>query len=246
MTYEELPRAVRAEATRWDRQHALDTSALEEARRATISVALPEGVAATSIWPAWELDVLLEELRLPAAGTLVDVGCGTGDIGQWIARQAGVRLIGIDPSQEALRRAKERAPQHEYRRGHFTDTGLPADAADAVLVVDALHLCEDVHAAAADLMRIVRPGGRAVVVGPAHREFGRPAPVFDEQGWTVVRDEETADWRASMHALLQELVRRRPDLDLELGRDAAGTVIANVENALDRAPWHGLVVAERG
>src|SRR3954454_19968092 len=41
-------------------------------------------------------------LRLPAEGLLVDLACGRGGPGMWIARAAGARLVGVDFSGVAV------------------------------------------------------------------------------------------------------------------------------------------------
>ncbi len=84
---------------------------------------------------SWSLlSSLVGALRLPPGATLVDLGCGRGGPGLWLARAMNARLVGIDWSSVAVELAAQRAPywlsegRYEMRTGTFTETGLPDDA----------------------------------------------------------------------------------------------------------------------
>lgn len=115
----------------------------------------------------WRLLGLMVAALRPAPGTtLVDLGCGLGGPGLWLARATGTRLTGVDWSPVAVEIARERADawlpsgRAEFRTGTFADTGLPEASADTVVSVDALVLAPDPEAAFREVRRILRPGGR--------------------------------------------------------------------------------------
>lgn len=115
------------------------------------------------------LDRLLTRLDppLPAGARALDVGCGTGANGPVLAAHATF-AAGIDasPVPLGLRGTDERG--HSARlRG---DAGrLPfADASfDLVVALDVLEHLDDDAAAARELLRVLRPGGAAVIFVPA-------------------------------------------------------------------------------
>ncbi|MFD0522137.1 SAM-dependent methyltransferase [Paractinoplanes durhamensis] len=80
----------------------------------------------------WLLGRLIGGLRLRRDSVLVDLGCGRGGPGLWLARACSTRLIGVDFSEVATRLAGERAAtflrpgRAEFRRAAFADTGLPS------------------------------------------------------------------------------------------------------------------------
>jgi NAD(P)H dehydrogenase (quinone) len=86
-----------------------------------------------------EVDFILEELRLPPGGTILDIGCGTGRHAIELA-QRGYAVTGLDLSAEMLRRAAAAARaanvQVHWIRADATRFSLP-QAYDA-----ALCLCE--------------------------------------------------------------------------------------------------------
>lgn len=75
-------------------------------------------------WIGWtELRRVADELKLREDDTLVDLACGSGGVGLWIAQQCGARLIGVDNSPAGCRAARERA-QRDARRRHATHNNV--------------------------------------------------------------------------------------------------------------------------
>ena len=228
---------------RWNAVHARGGSALlTEIRRHTLTDALPAEVDATTIWPAWPLEVVGDALALRPGETLADIACGMGDIGRWIARRAKAIVVGVDPSTAALSRARERAAgaRATYSEGHFEATGLSDASVDAVLVVDALQFASDEAATLRELARILRPGRRLVVVGPEP-----PGRTWSVDELRVVSRTETDDWRARIESFGELLRARRDDLVRDFGEKEADELIARPASQVATTQWHGMVVAER-
>ncbi len=137
---------------------------------------------------------------------LVDIGCGRGGPGLWVAARRGAHLIGIDIADTALKAARERAAalglDAEFRLGSFQDTGLATASARAVMSVDALLFAPDKRAAIEELARIVALGGRLVLTTWDYfrQPAGRPPQVSDHRpllkaaGFDVLAYEETDQW----------------------------------------------------
>jgi hypothetical protein len=109
---------------------------------------------------------MLGTLRLAAGATLVDVGSGPGTSAVLAARELGCEVVGVDLSAENVSVARAAAARADVSdRARFVQgdaESLPlADAcADAALCECALCLFPDKRAAAAELSRVLRPGGR--------------------------------------------------------------------------------------
>jgi ArsR family transcriptional regulator len=106
---------------------------------------------------------------------LLDIGTGTGRILQLFAPRIGFGL-GIDLSREMLSVARANLDRTSLRNcqvrlGDMYHLPLPAGAFDAATMHNVLHFADDPGAALAEAARVLRPGGRLVVVDFARHEL---------------------------------------------------------------------------
>ena len=103
------------------------------------------------------------ERRLPPLAGLrcLDIGCGGGILAESLAR-AGARVVGVDPSRESLKAARERARGErldiEYRHG-FGERIRERARYDIVFAVDVLEHVEDLGATLDAAVRALERGG---------------------------------------------------------------------------------------
>jgi arsenite methyltransferase len=103
----------------------------------------------------------------PAEHVLV-LGPGPG-IGLRAAAERAGSVVGVDPSEEMLRRCRHEcaaaiaAGTVRLRPGSAAHTGQPAASVDVVLSVNNVQLWDDRAAGFAELCRVLRPGGRLVL-----------------------------------------------------------------------------------
>jgi SAM-dependent methyltransferase len=122
-------------------------------------------------WAAWSR--ALAHL-LPAAD-VVDIGCGEGYLTIEVARWAK-RVIAVDRSTAVLARAKalagrRRAANITFKRGELEKLPLDSASVDIALLSQALHHADVPAVALAEAVRVVRPGGRVLVLElRAHHE----------------------------------------------------------------------------
>jgi SAM-dependent methyltransferase len=98
----------------------------------------------------------------------LDLGCGTG-ANLEIVERCG-RVIGVDFSARALRYARTRGPVEAYDALLRADAGrlpLPDGALAWAFALDIIEHLDDDARAAAELCRVLRPGGRLLVTVPA-------------------------------------------------------------------------------
>lgn len=106
---------------------------------------------------------LKELLQLPAEGPLLDVGGGTGRVAQTLAACVG-QVIVLDESLGMLRQAWDKSLP--VARAQAERLPFPDDAIPHILMVDAFHHLGNQARAAAELMRVLAPGGRLVIEEP--------------------------------------------------------------------------------
>ena len=128
---------------------------------------LPRKLLSTSLLTWDGIADVVADLNLPTGGTLLDLACGRGGYGLEIASRAEAQLVGVDFSPEAVRQAIENARAWSvaarFQVGDLAATGLPDASVDAVLCVDAIQFADEPAVAYAELRRVLKPGGRAVL-----------------------------------------------------------------------------------
>lgn len=99
---------------------------------------------------------------------ILDVGCGPGFFVAELADIVGPdgHVVGVDPSAPMLANASRRTAGRANVKlldGHATDLPVPDRSFDAALSVQVFEYVDDVASALAELVRVLRPGGRAVI-----------------------------------------------------------------------------------
>ena len=97
--------------------------------------------------------------HLPATGRMLDVGCGEGQVAR-VAADHGLEVVGVDPSHTQVLLARERASGPSYLQGSATGLGVGDESVDVVVACLVFEHIADVDAALAEVVRVLRPGGR--------------------------------------------------------------------------------------
>ncbi len=103
--------------------------------------------------------------------TALDLCTGTGRLAHELLPYVGPsgRVIAVDFSPAMLERARRREPHVEFRLGDVTRLGEADASADAVTIGFGLRNLIDREAALREMFRVLRPGGRLVIL-----EFAPP------------------------------------------------------------------------
>lgn len=119
---------------------------------------------------------------LPPTWTIADLGCGSAALASELAPFVE-QIIAIDNSEPMLAAARERTKgmgNVDFRNGELADLPLDDASVDATLCVIVLTYLEDVDGAIREMARVLKPGGRAVVVDllahnrdPFRRQMGQ-------------------------------------------------------------------------
>ncbi|WP_042391811.1 class I SAM-dependent methyltransferase [Streptacidiphilus carbonis] len=188
---------------------------------------------------------MVRRLRLAPGELLVDLGCGRGGTGLWLARALATRLIGVDLSPVGVKLAAARATDFlpegraRFQVGTFESTGLPDACADGVVSMDALPFAPDREAALRELARILRPGARAVfTVGerlPGHPRYDPAEPGWAERaaraGLLVEAELERPEEAALWLRLYELWEQHEAELRVEIGDEATEQVLIEARQA---------------
>jgi demethylmenaquinone methyltransferase / 2-methoxy-6-polyprenyl-1,4-benzoquinol methylase len=96
----------------------------------------------------------------------LDVACDTGDLAIELARRVGTggEVIGSDFAEEMLERARAKAPDLEWEWGNALELPYASGRFDAATVGFGARNFSDLDRGLAEMARVVRPGGRVVVL----------------------------------------------------------------------------------
>ncbi|MGK5739889.1 class I SAM-dependent methyltransferase [Micromonospora sp. URMC 103] len=198
--------------------------------------------------------------HLPETRPLVwlDLGSGTGRMTPTLADAFGGPVHGVEPSDRMRARALASAghPAVTYAAGSAESIPLPDASCDAALLFFVWHHVADHEAAARELRRVVRPGGRLFVqanfsdrmpdvwwfrVVPEWKsvdtaQFGSEGEVkgdFVRAGWTLVAQEEVTWPRsASLAEDVERLRMRAVSVFAHLSEEMIDEGFARIEAAL--------------
>jgi demethylmenaquinone methyltransferase/2-methoxy-6-polyprenyl-1,4-benzoquinol methylase len=120
-----------------------------------------------SLMGAWGVRRVIEALEPQPGQCLVDVGGGVGRLARHLPE--GTRSVVVDPSGPMVLRGRRRG--RTVVRASAEAIPLASETADAVVVLDAFHHMENLPAAAAEIGRVLAPGGRAVLFEPDPQTF---------------------------------------------------------------------------
>ena len=110
----------------------------------------------------FEYGASLVDLLDPQMGeTILDVGCGSGQLTREIADRGAVAM-GFDADEEMVKRAQNECPDLHLFQADVTTLELPM-LVDAIFSNAALHWVKEAGAAVASMSRVLKEGGRFVV-----------------------------------------------------------------------------------
>ena len=110
-------------------------------------------------------DLALHAL-LPADWVVADLACGSGDVAVSLAPRVH-RVIAVDHSREMLAAARRRSRgvrNIDWKQGELEALPIDAGSCDAAVMLLALTHLEAPGRALDEMARVLRPGGRAVIV----------------------------------------------------------------------------------
>jgi ubiquinone/menaquinone biosynthesis C-methylase UbiE/predicted transcriptional regulator len=121
-------------------------------------------------------------LRLLPPMVIADLGAGEGTLSQLLARTAK-RVIAVDSSEKMVEFGTRLAREHElenleYRLGDIESPPLQDGEADLALFSQALHHAAKPRRALEEAYRILRPGGRIVILDLASHSYEQAKDLY--------------------------------------------------------------------
>jgi SAM-dependent methyltransferase len=128
--------------------------------------------------------LFIEQSALPAAGRVLDVGCGPGALTARLVDQYGVSgVAAVDPSSSFVEATRARLPGLDVREGVAEALPYDDDSFDAALAQLVVHFMADPVAGLREMGRVTRPGGVVAACVWDHASGGSPLSLF----WDAAR-----------------------------------------------------------
>ena len=189
--------------------------------------------------------------------TVLDLGCGIGGPGAWLATERGCNVIGVDLMEPGVRALKRLFPEQPAVVASSTSLPFPNARFDAVWILGVIELIADKNAALREVQRVLAPRGRVGLYTYVARAPLNHVPRADRfepvetvrsaiaaAGLEIVEAERVElpkkpeDWRASTVAVRQELWNRHRGDPLLEAVEGELSKISRLCSSGDVEPWH--------
>ncbi len=197
---------------------------------------------------------LLQRLDLKPGDQVLDLGCGSGVLAEYISDQTGAGVTGLDYAVSAIEEAKKRTAGKSSRltflQADMNALELPARSFDAAISIDTLYWVADLADTLSQVVRTLRPGGQIAIFMLEERHEGDPPENLEVDKTAPARalaklelSYEAADYTASNAAFW----RRVKDTAMALRDDFAAEGNAFIcDNWLREADQEFLPAIEAG
>jgi len=111
------------------------------------------------------IETCLRLIRIERGARVADLGCGSGVFTN-LLHQASYDCVGLDISPKLIAIGQAKYPDIEFVEGDVERLPFPDASLDGVLLSGLVHHLPDPSRCAAELFRVLRPGGRFVAFDP--------------------------------------------------------------------------------
>jgi ArsR family transcriptional regulator len=145
----------------------------------------------------WEAVSHFLFLLVPPCTIAADLGAGEGTLSQLLAKRVQ-KVIAVDNSEKMVEFGAKLAKEHglqnlEYRHGDIEHPPIDTESVDLVLLSQALHHAEHPQAAIAAAHRLLRTGGRIVVLDLLQHQFEEARELYADR-WLGFGEADLHGW----------------------------------------------------
>jgi ArsR family transcriptional regulator len=155
-------------------------------------------------------------LRLLPPMIIVDMGAGEGAFSLLLAQRAK-QVIAVDASEKMIEVGREQAARHgvgniEFRQGDMEEVPIESASADLVFFSQSLHHALHPERAIQEAARILRPGGRIVILDLLKHRFEEARELYADEWLGFSESEmETMLSRAGFSDTQISVVHKEPE-----------------------------------
>ena len=109
---------------------------------------------------------LIKELEINDEDKILDVGCGTGTVLNYVSKNKKIKGFGIDVSEAMIDMAKAKNTGCEFSIGDAGSLRFEDDSMDVVMACMAYHHFPDQQKFRKEALRVLKPGGCLYICDP--------------------------------------------------------------------------------
>ncbi|MHA2397891.1 MAG: class I SAM-dependent methyltransferase [Promethearchaeota archaeon] len=204
----------------------------------------PEGLEPDGYITMSDLHNFVKFLNVGRGNTIIDLGCGKGGPGMWLAREIGCNYVGIDKSIKAIEIANRRIKEFgtddkiKFITGDFSSTSFTDNQFDGAISADALqmiHNPSELQEALHEIYRILQVGAPFLFIcGEVHfpKRVSDFRPLLKKAGFKIEKYDEIPDWEHPRRSILLKILESRDELIKEVGKLGASFILNEAQTDL--------------
>lgn len=201
----------------------------------------PEDANPDSFVTITDLQTIAKKLNISPGKSFIDLGCGRGGPGLWIARETGANYVGIDLSENAIKRAQHRSMDFKmkssakFQVGNICSLNFPENSFDGAISIDVISFIPDPLGVFKEAARILRSKAYFVFTTweiKKSRVLNSYRSYLLDSGFSIISYGETPDWKKRQSEVYQKTLELKKELIKDMGRDGALTYIMEAKRFL--------------
>ncbi len=201
----------------------------------------PEEINPDSFVTITDLRTIAKNLNIGSEKSFIDLGCGRGGPGLWIARETGANYVGIDFSENAIKQAQDRSRDFKikgtikFQAGNMYSLNFPANSFDGAISIDVISFIPDPPAIFKEVARILRSEAYFVFTTWENKNsniINDYRSYLRDTGFSIKSYSETPDWKKRQSEVYQKTLESKKLLIKDMGRDGAFAYIMEAKRYL--------------
>lgn len=201
----------------------------------------PEEANPDSFVTITDLRTIAKNLKIGPGKTFIDLGCGRGGPGLWIARETGANYIGIDLSENAIKEAQHRSVNFKikgiakFQVGNMHSLNFSENSFDGAISIDVISFIPDPLAVIKETARILRSKTYFVFTTWENKNsniINDYRSYLEDTGFIIKSYSETPDWKKRQSKVYQKTLELKKELIKDMGRDGAFAYIMEAKRYL--------------